>query len=354
MILQRYILKDLLLNFLFSFVVVMSLGLVGMIFQGLRAFEGLGLDLLTRLTPIAAGSLAPWALLLSSCAATTLVYGRLAAENEINAMRMSGIHANRMMAPAFLFCLLLSAASYALNEYAAPAAHFGRRLLVRETVLTILRLPPPGRQRFTLGKYTLSYADYQNGRMERPYLLAFGPGGLEAEYRAVSGTVAVEPGKEPRIVLSRCSYTRHDEKGNKIEGTADSDLTIPLEIEDITRADKRPDDMSQEELRDLARQTPEPKRRAAALTAYHTRYARALAPMFLVLVSVPIGIFVKRASRMAGLGAALPPLIVYFISFFLFQGMGEKNRLDPVLSAWAPDAILLALAAVLIVGVYRK
>jgi len=353
-ILQRYILRELFLNFLFAFAVIMALGLVGMTFQGLRTFEGLGPKFLLQLVPIAAGTLAPWALLLASCAAATLVYGRLAAENEINAMRMSGIHANRMMAPAVLFGLLLAFAGYAINEYAAPAAHYSHRLLARESILSLLRLPPPGRQRFALGSHTLSYADYQNGRMDRPYLLSFAPGGLQAEYRAVSGTVLVEAGKPPTIVLSRCSYTRYGPKGDRTEFTADSDISIPLEIEDITRADRRAPDMGREELLETARRTKVPKVRAVALTAYHTRYARALAPMALILVAVPIGIFVKRASRMAGLGAALPPLLVYFVLFFLFQGMGEQGRLHPAAAAWTPDAVLAALAVLLTAGVYRR
>lgn len=354
MILQRYILKELLLNFAFAFVVVMALGLVGMTFQGLSAFEGLGPGLLLQLIPIAAGSLAPWALLLASGAAATLVYGRLAAENEIDAMRMSGLHANRMLAPAILFGLLLTAAGYGVNEYAAPAAHYSRRLLVRESILSVLQVPPPGRQRFVLGRFTLSYADYRNGRMERPYLIAFAEGGIQAEYRAVSGAVLVEPDKPPRIVLSRCSYTHFDPKGNKTEGSAESDLTIPLEIEDITRAVKRPPDMRQQEILALARETRDPRQRAVALTAWHTRFARSAAPMALILVAVPIGIFVKRASRMAGLGAALPPLLTYFVLFFVFQGMGEKGRIHPAVAAWAPDAVLALAAAVLAGRVYRQ
>ncbi len=354
MILQRYILKELLLNFLFAFAVVMALGLVGMIFQELRAFEGLGVALLGQLIPIAAGSLAPWALLLASCASATLVYGRLAAENEIDAMRMSGIHANRMLAPAALFGLLLAAASHGLNEHAAPAAHYGRRTILRESILTVLRLPPPGRQRFSLGTYRLSYADYQNGRMDRPYLLSFGAGVLQAEYRAISGAAVVEPGKPPRLVLSSCSSTHYDPKGNKVEVTTKSDVTIWLDIEEITRTDKRPPDMNRDELWEEARRSPDPRRRMIALTEFHTRYARAAAPLALVLVAVPIGVFVKRASRMAGLGAALPPLLVYFVAFFVCQAAGEKGRLAPLAAAWAPDAILLALALALSRGVYRK
>ena len=62
----------------------------------------------------------------------------------------------------------------------------------------------------------------------------------------------------------------------------------------------------------------------------------------------PIGIWVRKGSRLAGLGAALPPLLFYFTSFFVTQGMGEKGKMSPALAAWLPDAGLALLAIVLL------
>lgn len=355
MILQRYILRELLIQFLFAFTVILSLGLVGTTIQGLRTFEGLGVDLLSRLIPIAAASLSPWALLLASGAATTLVYGRLSAENEINAMRLSGIHSGRILAPALLFGLLLTLVGYTAVEYLSPSAHLQRRQLARQSLLALLRVPPPGRQRFVLAHYTLSYADYREGRMERPYLMVFDKGNLRAEYRAVSGTLRMDPGRPPVLTLSRCSTTLYDPKGGKsTEAYSESDLSIPLEIEDLTAPTRRPPEMSREELLEYAGRAPTPRQRAVALTEYHSRPAQALAPLTLVLVSVPLGILVRRSSKLAGLGAALPPLLAYFMLYFLFQAMGENERLPPLAAAWAPDLFLLASSLPLIGGILKQ
>ena len=90
------------------------------------------------------------------------------------------------------------------------------------------------------------------------------------------------------------------------------------------------------------------------LMILHTRYASSLAPMLLVLVAMPIGILVQRGSRLAGLGAALPPLLIYFVSYFIFQGLGDKSRVHPILAAYAPDLFLGALAYLLLWGISRK
>jgi len=353
MILQRYILKELLTSFLFAFATILAVCLLGTLFQVFRSLEGLGFDLLLRVTPMATGYVAPWAMAVASCTSATLVYGRLAAENEIDAMRMSGVHTARIVTPAVFFGIILIFAAYGINEHAAPAAHFARRKMIRESVLTLLRLPPPGNQRFTIGPYKLSYVDYRNGRMERPYLMRFDRHGLAEEFRAASGRVDLS-GPLPQIIMSRPTMTRIDPSGKVSNATAGNDFPVPLEIEDIYEIQKRLDDMSLRELWETYWRTAEKPRRSAILTTIHTRYAQSLAPLFLVLVAMPIGIYVKRGSRLAGLGAALPPLLIYFVLYFVFQGMGDKDRVPPVVAAYAPDACLMTVSLVLLGTVFRR
>jgi len=69
-ILQRYILKELWVHFIFTFATVMGVSLLGTTFQVFRAFEGLGLVLLLKIAPLAAGHVAPWALLVATFCAS--------------------------------------------------------------------------------------------------------------------------------------------------------------------------------------------------------------------------------------------------------------------------------------------
>jgi lipopolysaccharide export system permease protein len=353
MILQRYILRELLQAFLFTLAAVMSVCLVGTMFQVIRNFEGVGLVVILKVLPLALGYVAGWALLAAVTTATTLVYGRLSAENEINAMRTCGIHANRMIAPAVLFGLLVCTGSWILNEEIVPYTRHARRMAFREATLEALRLPPPGHQEFRIGKVRLSYADYRDGRMERPSLMQFEGSRIVMEYFAPSGRIQADA-DSIRLVMSKPRYRQFDEKGGEQSFTAESDVSIPLELEDLTRVEPRLEDRPLGELRELRERTEDPRRLASIDTIVQTRFAASAAPLLLVLVSVPIGMLVKRGSRLAGLGAALPPLLVYFVSFFVFQGLGDKGRIHPVLAAWAPDAFLAVLALILLGGVYRR
>jgi lipopolysaccharide export LptBFGC system permease protein LptF len=356
-ILQRYILRELVVSFILAFLAVTAVCLVGMMFQVFRNFAGLGLGVLVRMLPLTIGYVAPWALLVASATATTLVYGRLGAENEIDAMRMNGVHAGRFLAPAVLFGLLLSLGGWGIIEHANPAARYERKASIKESTLLLLRALPRGNKTFEIGRFELSYTDCADNRMERPSLLRYEGSKqdrrLAMEYYAPEGRVAFE-GAVPRVILVKPRYTQHDPDGTVHHLRAESDLSIPVEIQDLAPPEKNQDEKGVEELWEDATWAARGHIRNRALTTIHARYAQALAPLLLVLVSVPIGTFVRRGSRLAGLGASLPALLVYIVAFFLFKGMGDKGRLAPALAGWAADAVVGAAAAVLLGRMYRR
>jgi lipopolysaccharide export system permease protein len=345
-ILQRYILKELWIHFLFTFATVMGVSLLGTTFQVFRTFEGLGLVLLLKIAPLAAGHVAPWALLVAAATAATLVYGRMSAENEVTAMRACGIGSFKILAPALLFGLALSACGYLLAERVTPWARHAKRVLIRESILEVLKMPPPGVQRFNFGAYRLSYVDFKDGKLEKPSLLRFEKEHLVMEYHAPRGQIQID-GTSAKIIMSRPRYTQFDPKsGQEHRFEAQSDIEVPLEIQDYKDPGVRPEDLPQEDLWGRYRAAPDNKKRNFIRQILHTRYAQSAAPLLLILVCAPIGIWVRKGSRLAGLGAAMPPLLTYFIAFFVSQSMGESGRLGPIIAAWLPDAVLALPAAV--------
>ncbi len=354
MILQRYILRELLASFLFAFTVVLSVCLVGTMLQVFRTFPGLGFTIFMKALPLATGAMATWVILVASCTAGTLVYARLAAENEITAMRMCGIHTARILAPAVLLGLMLVGAAYPLNTIVVPWARHNRRLIFRDSTLQLLKIPPPGNQDFKIGTIRFSYLDYQDGRMKSPTVSRYNKDNqLVMEYFAPSGTIIADP--PLRVVLSKPHGRQIDSKGREEDFQAESDVTIQLDPDKPEDVKRQPIDLPQEELWDLLNSSrTKGKSRNQIILFLNTRYAASFAPLLLVLVAVPIGILVRKGSRLAGLGAALPPLLMYFVAFFIFQGLGDKGRVSPLVASWAPDALLGVLSAALLSVTVRK
>jgi len=366
-ILQRYILRELLFIFLFTFAVVMAVFLVGMSFQVFRSYSSIGMGTLLRIIPLAATNAASWGILISIPSAVTLVYGRLSADNEIDAMRISGVATRRMISPAILFSILVCLGMYAVLDYAAPQANYAKRMLIREFSIELLKSPPPGRQYFKFDSFELSYLDCTGNVMQMPYLAQSVKGRLQTEYTALRGRATVaegagasgsDPAKSERPVilmkLEKWVAVQHDEKDRVTFASAENEYQVPLPIEEFFRAKPRPENLHSWELWEVVQSMSPGHDRRWLMTAYYARFAQSMVPFFLVLVAVPIGILVRRGSRLAGLGAALPPLLVYIVTFFVFQGMGENGRVPPQVAAFAPDAALLLLGSGLLWGVCRK
>lgn len=358
MILQRYILRELVASFVFAFFTVLAVCLVGTMFQVFRTFPGVGFEVLAKALPLATGTMASWVMLVAACTSSTLVYARLAAENEITAMRTCGIHVWRIISPAILLGLGLVGLSYPLNEIVVPWTRYHRAQVFRESTMHILGNPPPGQQDFKIGLTRISYLDYQSGRMKKPALSKYklDPDQgivLIMEAFAESGVIEVR-GDEIRVVLTRPRIWRMNDKGQEERFSAENDFPQQIRAEDLGKTARKLQDLPSDELWERLAATGDPAVRNPILFVLNSRYAASLAPMLLVLVAMPIGILVRRGSRLAGLGAALPPLLIYFVCYFIFQGLGDKNRLHPLLAAYAPDLFLAALAAILLWGVSRK
>src|SRR5436189_447013 len=146
MILQRYIFRELLLTFLLGFFVLNLVCGAGLIFQMFRTYESVGLGFLAQALPIAFSYMAPWALLISATLTGTMVYGRMAGENEIDAMRASGIHAGRILAPAGLLAVFVLGTSFLAQFELGPWGRYGQKTLGLMAGQLGLQHPPPGHQ----------------------------------------------------------------------------------------------------------------------------------------------------------------------------------------------------------------
>ena len=354
MILERYIFRELVASFIFAFLAVLVVCLIGTMFQVFRTFPGLGFAILAQALPLAVGAMATWVILVASSTSSTLVYARLAAENEITAMSACGISSRRIIAPALLLGLLLVGIAYPLNEKVVPWTRHQRRMAFRMSTLEALKSPPPGTQDFILGGYHIHYTDYRDGRMINPTISKLNADNqVVMDYYAPSGTILAA--SDPiRVSMSQPSYWRLTDRGQQELIRVGSEVTVEIPTKDFENAQPQTVDLPSEVLWERVISAPTRAARNPLLLILHLRYAQSLAPLLLVLVAVPIGILVRKGSRLAGLGASLPPLMIYLVTFFIFQGLGEKSRVNPIVAAYAADAFLGVLATILMIGVARR
>ena len=130
-LLSRYFIKELVLPFIFSLGMITFILFVNFLLRAVDRFLGKGLDILTileylflNLAWILALSV-PMAVLLS----TLMTFGRLSEDNEINAMRASGISYLSILRPALTFGLTVGLILIYFNNFILPDMNFKARLL---------------------------------------------------------------------------------------------------------------------------------------------------------------------------------------------------------------------------------
>lgn len=121
--LDRYILKQLIFVTFLGVLSLTLLMLLGQLFKELHSLlvesgapVTIVIDFILQVIPFSLTFTVPWGFLT----AVLLVYGRLAADNELTSMRMAGLSLWRLSVPAISMGIVLSAVCYYINVDVAP------------------------------------------------------------------------------------------------------------------------------------------------------------------------------------------------------------------------------------------
>ena len=130
-LLNRYIQKELFLPFCYSLLIIIFILFTNFLLRAVDRFLGKGIDLSIILEYLFFNlawivSLAvPMAILI----AALMTFGRMSEDNEINAMRSSGISFLKIIRPAILFGIIVCILLVYFNNFILPEMNFRARLL---------------------------------------------------------------------------------------------------------------------------------------------------------------------------------------------------------------------------------
>ena len=131
LLLSRYFMREMILPFFFSLLMITFLLFINFLLRAVDRFLGKGLEMLTileylflNLAWIIALSV-PMAVLLS----TLMTFGRLSEDNEINAMRASGISFITIIKAPLLYGITVALLLITFNNFILPDMNFHARLL---------------------------------------------------------------------------------------------------------------------------------------------------------------------------------------------------------------------------------
>lgn len=342
----RYIFRELARSIIVIFFLSMIVASVIIFFITYKTFQMVGLEFVIKLAPPVLGYIMPYALLISSVLGTTLCYSRMSSENEITAMKTSGVHAIKIIYPAIAVGILLAAVSYYINDYIAPSSLSERRRIEKQAINQQLLNPPPSKQTFEIGEnkeHLISYAHASEGNFK---------------------IVSIDDLEQNRVIVAREGKANITSEGELVIYLKDG-FGRPKDVIGKNYSDGggkvstfRPFRKQQEKEKakegskyihslDLIFQFTgdyPKKEKIEAKTEYFLRQSNSISTFTLVVISALIGIFVKSSSRLAGLGAAIPIFLGYLVLSKHFEGHALTGHMNPFIAVYYPTAIMTLLS----------
>lgn len=364
-ILDRYLIKELVYNLIFVFVVVSSIFIVGIAVKVLYQYSGLNLLAILQVVPPMLLRVLEFLLPLSTLVSVVMVYGRAATENEVTTVKASGIHPYRLFLPALLVAGLLSLMGSYLSFELSPRANLvAKQILKSPTLKAILENKiSSGDTAISRDEFTLMWesADTESGTLALRNMVF----------------VRYEEGEEKLVVRAESALVRFDAAASRIvleprelrvlKGILKpppghdpffSDVSIYLPL-DLKFASARLKYFTGSELRALITRTERGLHPSyppgQAIGAFHERMAMSMTPILFVLIGAPLALVFRAGDRMvAFLLSVVIALFVHYPSFMLARQLIKADVISPVLAAWSGDLFLLVVGLGLMGFVVRR
>jgi len=316
---------------------------------------------------------------ISILTSVLLVFSRLSADNEVTAIRASGVHLKKVMVPVIVCSLVLSGICYFINSYWRPNSIFnGRKLLLEVGMQEPLMKMESGRFNEIFPGYLVYIAQKHGKIFKQVVVYKFEQEDLRTVITAESGQFAFGSKKDQNVVnLNLFNGVIEDipingqETGklNRMQfGTYTIDFNVTEQIKDLSKITKKEREMTNPELskrvnelqKKIKQQAQYPlvqqleQEISSIKTRIHNRVALAVSCFMFILVGIPLGISVHRSETSIGAGISLILMSVYYFLTTLGEAFQYKINMHPWVLMWIPNIFLLVIGTRLVYKLFQK
>lgn len=289
-----------------------------------------------------------WTVPISVLVATLVTFAMLSKNNEVTAIKSSGVSLYRIGLPVLAVAALMSVFAYLLLDFILPYSSQRLEELKRQIDGKPMLSAADQQKLWYLGKgrYLINFLDYDRDaeRLTQVQVFELHP----TEFRMTRRVYA------NRAVWNGKGWVFTDGWIRSFPDNAPSTYTLikepmvfyyPETPEDFALEVRLPDQMTYAQLRRYLATLRASGYSADALAVklYEKTSWPALS-IVMALIALPFAFRMGKRGALYGIGLALLLGIIYFIVFGLFMKFGEVGNLPPLLAAWAAN-ILFGLAA---------
>jgi lipopolysaccharide export system permease protein len=384
-ILQRSILAELFKVFIPSLIGITGLIVLATIVKE-ASDRGLSPEQILVAISLIVPSMMPFIIPPTSLFAACVVYGRLAHDNEILAVKAAGINILHVLWPATILGLGMSGILFVMYAHLIPSSfHVFRTAIVNdaeEYVLAFLKRDHEIR-RTELNLNWEIWVEQVHGRQLRNAIFKRRDAAkqhYDVIARAQQAEIRVDRDKKEVVVVMRHGEFI-DEAGKNRVHFEEREYSVPLpemdkkriaspreltwlqlmadrqeysaksnELAEKLRAlepDTRPEIQPQRNVLRFDQNLCEQRLRSLSVEL-HLRPALACGCFFFVLVGCPVGIWFSRSDYLSAfITCFLPIVFVYYPLHLCFSNFAKDGKVDPFLAHWVANGVIALIALVL-------
>ena len=282
--------------------------------------------------------------------AISMVFSRMSKENEMIALRTSGINLFRISAPVILISVVVSFMSYFTNEFFVPWSNHTSENIIRQM---ILRQPLPEIKenvffRDSSNRYFyVRKVNQKTNSLEDLMIYEIGQGRFP---RVILAKSAKYDGKN--WTLSDGVIHRYEDATGKLDYEANFSEMQILVNENITNFtdQKTTYEMNSKELSNLVSMLKKGGVDAKVLlTDLYMKVSVPAACLVFALLGIPFSLPAMRSGRAFGVVFCVALIFTFYVFASVFRAFGHGGLINPFVAAWLPNVIFGLLGAILII-----
>lgn len=351
-ILHAYVLRSLMLNFfvgLFIFILVLFMGT--MLKEADRLIQGVSIGDFARLFMLFIPYLASICVPMAFLTAILLIFGRLSQDNEILAMKASGISIYQICYPIWIIGAFLTLMSFKNNNEIIPFSHFAaRKLMVEMGLKNPTAYLEPGSFVEIFPGHIIYIREREGDVLKRIVI-----------YQTVSKNhVKTITAKEGRIFYDAKTYMINLElKDGTIQEPAEENsqdiftlqfghYTVTLDASKVLKTpdtlEKKHKDMTISEIQQRIKEYRDKGIGENYITALFTEIQKKISISFsclsFSLIGIPLGIRAHRSEKTVGIGLSLLLVFFYYLFIIFGKALDEHPAFHPEWLMWVPNFVL--------------
>ena len=354
-ILHRYIIREFFESFLFGLLVFSIILLLDQILElvDLIISKGVSVWIAARLFTLILPNILSLTIPMAVLLAILLAYGRLSEDNEITAMRSSGLGYFSFTGPVLIVIMMLSILLAYFNLELTPMAHRQFRSMYKEVLTQRPMLKFEDNSITSVGEYKIFVKDVdkESDRLLGVNIYQFPTKQSESAMRITASSAVVTADAQAVVFNLFSGYLQKPDTNKPSDFIflkfQRYQFVIPIASQIMPFSQSLHEMTGTDLLKEMENYRSKQLPTNFLEVEYWLRWTLAFAPIVMALVGIPLGIVLERGGKSIGFGVSMLVIFLYYLLLVTGLNLGEKGVFNPGIISWLPNAACLAAGVLL-------